>query len=138
MPPGSCISPSPKLSTNLCLDVEHQDLMRSAVGDKQSVVIVHRQAEDRLKMRIDAVLDQLNVVGFSVEDEDRSDFGIGNVQQTLGIDSHAIRRQKLKARLRYACLYRCRPNPPARRSIQPAFFCSFFFVLGISGIWAEK
>jgi hypothetical protein len=57
--------------------------MHLAIGDEKAVAIVDGHAIDPAKMSIDAVLNEGGVVGFSVEDEDRSDFLIGHVHQPL-------------------------------------------------------
>ena len=44
----------------------------------------------RTKWASTLVLDQLDVAGFCVEDEDRADFLIGDIEIVLGIDGHAV------------------------------------------------
>ena len=43
--------------------------------------------------------DQLQVSGFSIEDEDRADFSISDIELAFGIDRHAVRRPEAKRRV---------------------------------------
>src|SRR5208337_4776446 len=81
----------------LVLGAKYQDVAQLGVGDKQAVVVVHRQANDLAKVCLLAVADQLDLVlVLQVEDENRAYTLIARIDFPLRIDRQSIGANKLE------------------------------------------
>ena len=90
--------------------VEYQDMAEAGIGDEQTIIIVHGQANDANEVAMGFVLDQFDFASFGVEDKDGADFLIGDIEVALGIDRHAVRLGQLPENFR-----RSRPGALCRR-----------------------
>ena len=102
--------------------IEHQHVTQAGIGNEETIAVVHGQADDAHEMGMRLVLDHVHVAGFGVENEDRADLLVGDIQVALGIDRHAVGLGELPQNFAAFCLGVC---VPARRSIHFAFLVLF-------------
>ncbi len=81
--------------------------LRPGIGDKETIVIVHGQADDANEVAMGFVLDQLDFASLRVEYKDSADFLIGDIQVAFGIHRHPIGLSQLPENFAAIGLGRC-------------------------------
>ena len=98
MPPG-VTSPSVMTSVGFVLGIEDQNVAQAGIGDKETVVVVHGEANDANEVGVSLVLDEFDFASFRIEDKDGADFLVGDIEIALGIERHAVRLCQLPEHL---------------------------------------
>jgi hypothetical protein len=59
--------------------IEYENVAQGGIGDKKTIPVVHRQADNAGEVRVNSVADHGKVAGLGIEDEDGSNLRIGNI-----------------------------------------------------------